>query len=104
MRPGRLPAGMVRWSSMELAAPGDDAADDLERDAVDAVAKNLHGDEDRVAERDSIFSQGYLQRSVGRAHFVFRVETFGRVLDVGRRSTALIGPLRNSDSSHASRM
>ena len=57
-RPGRLTSNMVRWSSMELVAAGEEG-EDLEREADKAGPYSLEG---KVVERDSIFSQGYLQK------------------------------------------
>nr|CAG4636761.1 EOG090X00NX [Ceriodaphnia reticulata] len=50
---GALSPTMVRWSSMELMPQGEDG------DELDPADK---AQEDRIEERDSIFSPGYLQR------------------------------------------
>nr|CAG4646797.1 EOG090X00NX [Megafenestra aurita] len=49
---GALSPAMVRWSSMELIPQGEDGDEDQSEKVQ----------EERIEERDSIFSQGYLQR------------------------------------------
>nr|CAG4638237.1 EOG090X00NX [Cyclestheria hislopi] len=53
-----ISAGMVRWSSMELVPQGEDA-DNIERDQDNSGPYSL---DEKVEEKDSIFSQGYLQK------------------------------------------